>query len=313
MKAGLKAAFLLLIVTISCCAQEPEKLDLLGKEEAESRYLRMLFDNGAPLAGLFTAKEGSGDDWSSLEMIWFDSTSNQYLWHEFSETEFTQSLQAFYYKSKKVDSLDLKALERKVAEKAANDRDLALPNQNSKLFLPLKIWGIPFNQSLDANSSFGPWQSLPCDRPRRAVVCTALGDLRAEAGLFSTRNPRIRRVLIKGLNFEQALAHLDTLVEHIQEEPEYINWTVFAKKPLIHGFETGDLFTLSVIFQSPYPAFRLVYDYRALQGELEIKIQNTRPDYGVHPKRKKLCAFGDGANYACEFLTYDALKAKRNP
>lgn len=308
-----KAMLLAFLFTLSCQAQEASNLEHLSLKEAEARYLALLFDKGVPELGLFTADSENPDYWQSLEMVWYDSVSQQYFLHHLQGIPSDQSLNGAYYQKRPIDSLGRMALAERVANRGPNDRDLAVPNQNSKIFLPISVWGVSFNHLMSDTTSFETWKTLPCDRPRLGVACFSLGEMEAEAGLFNRKNPRIRRIVMKGVSQEQALDHLDSLVRQLQVEPEYINWTTFAKKPLVHGYAVGDLFTLSVIFQSTYPAFRLVFAYRALGGELEVKIQNTRPDYGPHPKRKKLCAFGPGSDYACEFLNYQGLKAKRHP
>lgn len=308
-----KAAYLLFLFAISCQAQQSADFEHLSFQEAEAKYLNLLFTKGVPELGLFRADQENPDYWQSLEMVWFDSISQKYLLHTFNRIEPDRALNGVYYQIQAIDSVERVKLAQKVTEKSSADRDLSVPNQNSKIYLPIRVWGVSYNQLITDKTSFETWKTKPCDRPRLGVACFQLEGKEAEAGLFSRRNPRIRRIVMKGVSQEEAMAHLDSLVQDLQVEPEYINWTTFAKKPLVHGYQVGDLFTLSVIFQSTYPAFRLIYAYRALGGELEIKIQNTRPDYGPHPKRKKLCAFGPDSDYACEFLDYAGLKAKQNP
>ncbi len=301
------------LLATSCQAQEPIDFKHLSLEEAETKYLSLLFRNGVPEIGLFTADEENADYWKSLEVIWYDSSSHDYTLHRFERVEPDKALNGAYYHTQSIDSLESLKLANKVAHKSDADRDLSVPSQNSIIYLPIKVWGVSFNQMISDSTSFDTWHTTPCNRPRLGVACFKFEERQAEAGLFSRRNPRIRRIVMKGVSQEEALDHLDSLVQDIQVEPEYINWTTFAKKPLVHGYQIGDLFTLSVIFQSTYPAFRLIYTYRALGGELEVKIQNTRPDYGPQPKRKKFCAFGPNSDYACEFLDYPSLLAKRNP
>lgn len=308
-----KAILLVFLITFSCQAQEAKNLEHLSLAEAEAKYLALIFSKGIPELGLFKADAENPDYWQSLQMVWYDSSRQGYFLHRLDRIEKDRALNGAYYRFQPIDSVERKQLAEAVAEKSRADRDLSVPNQNAKIYLPLKVWGFSFNQMINDSTSFESWRRMPCDRPRLGVACFRLNERKTEAGLFSRQNPRIRRIEIKGVSQEEALVHLDSLVRDLQVEPEYINWTTFAKKPLIHGYQIGDLFTLSVIFQSTYPAFRLIYTYRALGGELEIKIQNTRPDYGPHPKRKKLCAFGPGSDYACEFLDYKGLKAKRNP
>lgn len=290
-----------LIGLYSCSSSGQE----LSTREAEQQYLAHVFQKGVPQAGYLKAAADDSDLWTELQVVWFDSLKQEHHLHSYENDG-----SMVHYQMSVISAQESEAIAAASEALSLPDRNLVLPDQNSACFIPLHFWSFSFNQSFSPEHQVKGWENCDCDRPRRSVYCFKQGELRLELGLFSLRNPRIRAMSIKGLSQDEAIRKFQEIVQQFKVEPDIINWTTFAKKPLVHGFNIGDLFTLNCVFQSPYPAFRFFYTYMALNQELQLKIENTRPTYVPKQRRKKLCAFGEGSDYACEFISYPELLAR---
>lgn len=300
-----RKAFVLCLVIIlfgQACAQSAE---VLSVEEAEQQYVGDLFALGVPNAGVLRNDPSNPDLWAELEMVWYDSLEESFVWHHYLRNEGSVK-----YRTAPSDSSKFMAL-RKEGETIKNQgRNLNLPTQQDHFFLPVTFEGISFNRLLRPGLKIEGWTEIECKRPNQYRFCYQKGSWSALLAIGNRHQPRPWKISIKGLSEEEAVQGLLEFSKSLQVEPDIINWTTFAKKPMLHGYSIGDLFTLSAYFQSTYPAFRVNYYYKALGGELEIKLSNTRPDYGLKPKRKKLCVFGSGSKYACEFIGLKDLQGK---
>ncbi|QNR23159.1 hypothetical protein [Croceimicrobium hydrocarbonivorans] len=211
-----------------------------------------------------------------------------------------------------MDESEMQAMQAKAESLGTKGRNLAVPNQQARIFLPLSIAGFSFNQLMSDSVELPAWNLVDCDRPRNAVFCFSKGRKKVEIGTFGKRNLRIRRINIVGISLDSARYYLDEIVRDLQVEPDYINWTYFSKEPSPgwNGFAKGDLTSLLVLFEQTYPGFRLHFVYRPLNKELEIKLENTRPDYGRKMRFTRNCVHGPDSDHACEFLSYSELLAK---
>ena len=301
-------SFLLIVLVglFSCAETEKESLSI---PEAEQHYLQALMQYGNPLAGYVLDGEVASRHWQEIEVIWYDSLQGQHLYHHYIREE-----EVVEYHSDIVAAEELKALIQKTEGKGEAVRDLRCLNQRASIFLPLPFMGVDFNTSYSAEKAdFGSNWSLDSTKSsnKGRVYLDSKAGLKAELGLFNTG--RIRKLNIQKVPQERALQYLDTLIDKLGVFPKPCNWTYHTKDNMAFGAKSGDLFSLTAVFESPYPAFRLFYVYRAYEQEIEIKLENTRPDYGRKKRFTEFCVHGEGSDKACEFLDESAFEEKLNP
>ncbi len=286
-----------------------------GKEslsipEAEQHYLQALMQYGNPLAGYVLDGDEASKHWQEIEVIWYDSLQGQRLYHHFIREE-----EEVKHHSDIVAADELEALIQKTEGKGEAVRDLRCLNQRASIFLPLQFMGLDFNTSYSADTkSFGAnWSLSPTKASNKGrVYLDSKAGLKAELGLFNTG--RIRKLNIQKVPQDRALQYLDSLIDKLGVFPKPCNWTYHTKDNMAFGAKSGDFFSLTAVFESPFPAFRPFYVYRAYEQEIEIKLENTRPDYGPKKRFTEFCVHGEGADKACEFLDRESfgIKLKRD-
>lgn len=291
------------LISLFSCAKTNKVV--LSIHEAEQLYLQALMQYGNPVAGYVSDGADAMGNWHEIEVIWYDSLQYHYLYYHFEKDEAEVN-----YEFKNLVAENVPALIQKTEIKGAGVRDLRCLNQKASIFLPLQFRGLDFNRSysvenLELSSN---WRLSSGKTSRKGRLYIESDSCKAELGLFNTG--RIRRLKIQKVSQAEALRYLDTLIEHLGVFPKPCNWTYHSRDNIAFGAKSGDLFSLSAVFEKPYPAFRLFFTYRAHQQEIEIKLENTRPDYGRKNASKEFCVYGEGADKACEFLDRKAFQAK---
>jgi len=287
----------------ACQAQET-----MSRDAAEHHYLGNLFKLGIPQAGWVLDNPENLSEWTEIQVVWYDSAQAQWIHYSY-EAEGDQ----VYLSTALEDSSILAEMAKRAPVWGKQNRDLSLPSQNEQYFLPFSFWSISFNDVWDQDYQVSePWQKVDCDRPRRGAFCIDDSLHPTELALADGYRPRVWKFDMENVSMEEMFQGLDSLIADFQVEPDLINWTVWAKQPIFHGVEKGGLFNLLVLFESPYPGFRVFYTYNAFNKELSIKLENTRPTYGPKQRFTRLCAHGPGSNYACEFLDMEGFRLKRS-
>lgn len=303
----MRALVLLTIVGLFSCAKTDKETISITK--AEQHYLEALMQYGNPVAGYVLDGEEASSQWQEIEVIWYDSLQDQHLYHHFICEE-----EEVKHHSDIVAIEELETLVQKTEGKGEAVCDLRCLNQRASIFLPLPFMGLDFNTTYTAETSdFGSNWSLSSTKSsnKGRVYLDSKAGFIAELGIFNTG--RIRKLNIQKVPQDQALQYLDSLIDKLGVFPKPCNWTYHTKDNLAFRAKNGDLFSLTAVFESPYPAFRLFYVYRAYEQEIEIKLENTRPDYGPKKRFAEFCVYGEGADKACEFLDKSTFEEKLNP